>query len=260
MTTAVLPRSLEKALKFRRKLAARQPVYGAWSTLGSADVAYLMARAGLDYLIVDLEHGAGSIDGLRAQVLALEHFDTAIIVRLPDHSAGAIKRILDTGASGLLAPCVDDAEQARSIMSSALFAPEGQRGVAVGAITAADYGYEAESYFANANEAITVFLQVESPQAIDNLPEMLKEERVDGFFVGPNDLSAALGVFRDYECDIFQSALHSILSQVKASGKLAGCLPFPGKSSEQLQMEGIALAPGGSDQAFLRNGAMSLLR
>ena len=143
--TDTLPRTLKKGRIFKQKLAEGRAVSGAWSTLGSPEVACLMARAGLDYLLVDLEHGRGGIDGLAAQVQALAGFDTAVMVRLPDHDTSSVKRCLDAGANCLLVPQVDNAEMAARVLEAALFPGAGRRGVAVGAIQAADWGYAADS-------------------------------------------------------------------------------------------------------------------
>lgn len=258
--SASLPRSLEKGRLFRQKLQARQNLSGAWSTLGLPQATALMARAGLDYVLIDLEHGQGGVAGLAAQVQALLVYDTAVMVRLPDHSEGAIKRVLDAGANIIMAPAVDTPAQASSILSAALFSPEGKRGVAVGAIPAADQGYLPLEYFAEANEATSFLFQIESPEALENLEELMSMDRVDGFFVGPNDLSASLGVFRQFDEPVFTQAMQSIESTAVRKGKVLGCLPYSGSDSAALHARGMQLAPGGSDQAFLRAGATAIVK
>lgn len=255
-----LPRVLEKGMQFRRALQSGRRLSGAWATLGSVEVTTLMARAGLDFVLIDLEHGMGGTDALLRQVQALLALDTAVMVRLPDHSDGAIKRVLDAGANALLAPQVETAAEAKSIMDAALFAPEGGRGVAVGAIAAADFGYAPDVYFGAANEALTVLTQVESPAAIDNLNEVLALPRLDGIFVGPNDLSAAMGKFRAYDDPEFQAAFEQVLAATLEAGKLFGALPFPGNDAATLFDKGARVVPNGSDQVFLREGAMRVVK
>ncbi|MEV8468544.1 aldolase/citrate lyase family protein [Fluviibacterium sp. DFM31] len=257
--TDTLPRSLEKGRLFKKKLAEGRALSGAWSTLGSPEIACLMAGAGLDYLLIDLEHGRGGLDGLAAQVQALAGFDTAIMVRLPDHDAGSIKRCLDLGANCLLVPQVETAAMAQSILDAALFPTEGRRGVAVGAIQAADWGYEAASYFAHANDALTVLVQIESPEAVDNLPDILALPRLDGIFVGPNDLSATMGLFRQYDAPAFRAVFDRVLQDTHAAGKVFGALPAPGLEVANLLDRGAQLVPGGSDQTMLRNGTQALI-
>lgn len=255
MNTAQMPRVLEKGLAFKTKLRNGEQLSGAWSTLGSAEVAFLMARAGLDYIIIDLEHGKGGVDTVRDQSLALLSLDCAIVVRLPDHQVGSIKRILDAGANAILAPSVDKRAQGDAILRAALFAPAGERGVAVGAIPAADYGFMPQSYFDNANDALTCIFQVETPEALRNLNDMVQDDRVDAFFVGPNDLSTALGGFRDYKSPTFQEAMQRFETTVSAAGKALGCLPYPGRNTDDLFEQGFQLAPSGSDHGFIKEGA-----
>lgn len=254
-----LPRALQKGLRLKQQLASGAPVSGAWSTLGSPEAACLMAGAGLDYLLVDLEHGRGGIDGLTVQTQALAAFDTAVMVRLPDHDAGSIKRCLDVGANALLVPQVDTAAMAEQILDAALFAKEGRRGVAVGAIPAADWGYAPDTYFKHANDALTVLVQIESPEAVQNLPEILALPRLDGVFVGPNDLSAAMGLFRQYDDPSFRNAFDAVLNATLAAGKVFGALPVPGLSVDQLVDRGAQIVPSGSDQTMLRAGAKALV-
>ena len=254
-----LPRTLEKGRMFKRKLAEGRVVSGVWSTLGSPEAACLMAGAGLDYVLVDLEHGRGGLDGLAAQVQALAAFDTAVMVRLPDHDAGSVKRCLDLGANCLLVPQLDTAAMAQGILDNALFPTEGRRGVAVGAIQAADWGYAADSYFAHANDALTVLVQIESPEAVANLDDILAIERLDGVFVGPNDLSASMGLFRQFDAPEFRAAIDRILEATLAAGKVFGALPAPKLEVDALVKRGAQVVPAGSDQTMLRGGAQALI-
>lgn len=254
-----LPRVIEKGLLFKEKIRRKERLNGAWVTLGSTDITYLMARAGLDYVLLDLEHGAGGIDSVRAQVQAILSLDCAVMVRLPDHTAGAIKRILDAGANIILAPAVDTMDQANNILEAALFSPLGARGVAVGAIAASDFGYMPDVYYEEANNALTCICQVETPLAIENLEEMATIEHIDGFFIGPNDLSASMRRFRKYDDPAFVAAVTEIETKTIAAGKIMGCLPYPGSDRFDLHARGHLLAPSGSDQSFIRDGASHLV-
>jgi 4-hydroxy-2-oxoheptanedioate aldolase len=225
--------------------------------LGSAEVAGLLAQAGLDYLLVDLEHGMGGVNGLIRQTLAVEACDCAIVARLPDHSSGSVKRILDAGANALLIPQVESVDDAEQILEAALFPPAGRRGVAVGAIAASDRGYSAEAYYHHANDGLSVIAQIESPNAAARLSDFLKLERLDGIFIGPNDLSATMGLFRQWRHPEFLAVFDDIQRQTIAAGKLFGALPFPGRDAASLRASGAIIVPDGSDQGFLRAGALA---
>ncbi|MEM9708627.1 MAG: aldolase/citrate lyase family protein [Pseudomonadota bacterium] len=252
---SALPRSLQKGIALRSAWKDGRQTSGVWSTLGSAEVAGLMAQAGLDYLLVDLEHGAGGVDGLIRQVQAIEHTDCAVFARLPDHSAAATKRVLDAGANALLVPQVETAEEARHVIEAAVFPPEGRRGVAVGAIAASDRGFSPDLYFHRANEALSIIAQIESPEAASRLDDFLALERLDGIFIGPNDLSATMGLFRQWEHPEFIALFEDIQRRVQAAGKMFGALPYPGRDAAALRASGAVLVPNGSDQGFLRAGA-----
>lgn len=257
--TDTWPRVLQKGFAFKQKVISKQAVSGVWSTLGSPDVAFLMARAGLDFILVDLEHGAGDIGGLAAQSQAILSLDTAIMVRCADHSTSAIKRSLDAGANCLLMPSVNSASEAKAIVAAAKFSPEGDRGVAVGAIPASDFGYEAAQYFTNANSATTIIVQIETLVAIDEIEAMAAVPGVDGFFIGPNDLSASMGLFRQYEHPDVIAAIKKIEAAVKRTGKVMGCLPYPGSNCADLQKRGHTLATAGADQVFLREACLNIV-
>ena len=255
-----LPRVIEKGRLFKQKLAKGQNLTGAWSMLGSTRVAYIMARAGLDYLLIDLEHGSGDYDTLAEQIRGLLSLDTAVMVRLPNHDIGGIKRALDAGANALLFPMVDTPEQAAAIADAALYAPQGNRGVAIGAIAASDYGYLAPDYFKMANDALTILTQIESPNAVENVDQMVAVPGIDGFFVGPSDLSASLGVFRDFENPIFVSAFERVRTTVLAAGKYFAAMPFGATDTAALNALGAQIAPGAADVAILRAGAEAVAK
>ncbi|MEM6727630.1 MAG: aldolase/citrate lyase family protein [Pseudomonadota bacterium] len=254
---SALPRSLQKGQALRAAWKGGKPTAGVWSTLGSAEAAGFLAETGLDYLLIDLEHGMGGIDGLMRQIAVMDAMPCATVVRLPDHSPGAIKRILDAGANALLVPQVETAGEAQAILDAALFPPDGRRGVAVGSIQAANRGTAPDAYFHNANEALTIIAQIESPQAAARLDDFLAIDRLDGIFIGPNDLSATMGLFRQWEHPDFVALFEDVQARTLAAGKLFGALPYPGRDAAALRESGAALVPHGSDQAFLRAGALA---
>ncbi|MEZ5640259.1 MAG: aldolase/citrate lyase family protein [Burkholderiaceae bacterium] len=257
--TTPLPLTIEKGLALRRRLATGDKLLGAWSTLGSTHVAALMAHAGYDFLLVDLEHGQGGIDTVAAQVQAVLALPTAIVVRCPDHSTATLKRVLDAGANAVLLPMVDTVEQARAIVAACRYAPQGARGVAIGAIPASDYGYRAESYFEHANAATTIVVQIETPAAVQAATAIADVDGIDGFFIGPNDLSAAMGLYRRYDDPLFVQALDRVEAAAKAAGRILGALPYPQRGWQQLFAAGHQLVPATSDQMLLRQGSLALV-
>ena len=133
--------------------------------------------------------------------------------------------------------------------------------MAVGAIAAADWGYEPVAYYEQANEALTILVQVESPDSVANLPQILGLPRPDGVFVGPNDLSASMGMFRRFESAEFRQVFEQVRAQTLAAGKVFGALPvpLPGLDVAGLFASGAQVVPAGSDQSFLRAGATAIV-
>tara|TARA_Y100000591_G_C21848646_1_gene710212 strand:- start:1473 stop:2255 length:783 start_codon:yes stop_codon:yes gene_type:complete len=255
----MLPRTLLKGKNFRDKLYSDKYLSGVWSTLGSENIVHIMASSGLDFILIDLEHGLGGFDTVSKQVLSVLSLDTAVVVRLPDHSESSIKRILDAGANAILVPQVNNFNQVQDIINYSLFAPEGRRGVAVGQIPASDFGYKPEIYFANANKCLSIFIQIETLEGVKNLDEII-ESKIDGIFVGPNDLSASMNLFRQYENPDFLNTFSEIRDKTLNSGKLFGSLPFDGQDLETLFKSGASLVPNGSDHMFLKNSSQNLIK
>jgi 4-hydroxy-2-oxoheptanedioate aldolase len=255
----MLPRTLLKGKNFKDKLYSEKYLSGVWSTLGSENIAHIMANSGLDYILIDLEHGLGGFETISKQVLSILSLETAVMVRLPDHSEISIKRILDAGANAILVPQVNNIDQAQEIINYSLFAPEGRRGVAVGQIPASDFGYKPEEYFANANKCLSIFMQIETLEGVKNLDEIIKM-KIDGIFVGPNDLSASMNLFRQYDNPDFIKTFNEIRYKTLNSGKLFGSLPFDGQDLKTLLESGASLVPNGSDHMFLKNSSQALIK
>ena len=255
----MLPQTLLKGKIFKDKLYSNKYLSGVWSTLGSENIAHIMAKSGLDYILIDLEHGLGGFETVTKQVLSILSLDTAVMVRLPDHSESSIKRILDSGANAILVPQVNNIDQAQKILNYSLFSPEGRRGVAVGQIPASDFGYKPEEYFANANECLSIFMQIETLEGVKNLDEIINS-KIDGIFVGPNDLSSSMNLFRQYDNPNFINTFYEIRDKTLNSGKLFGSLPFEGQDLKTLFESGASLVPNGSDHMFLKTSSQNLIK
>ena len=197
---------------------------GALGIFGkTTDSAFVEAAgySGLDFFIVDLEHGLSSLETLQSHIRAAYSSETAPIVRVPSWDSHAISQALDAGAAGVQVPGVSSADQACHVIESAKFHPQGARGMCRYVRDAAYGCQDRHEYFREANEAI-VILQVEGTQGIENLDEILSVSGVDVLFVGPYDLSQSLGVPGRVDSDEVQSALISIAERSNARGVAVG--------------------------------------
>lgn len=179
------------AATLKDRLHQPQPLIGTLVTTAAPEVAELLALAGFDWLFIDLEHGSLSIlDAQRAvQAVAGRCFT---VVRVPDPTPENIKRVLDTGCDGIIAPHVNSAEEARAIVRLAKYPPDGER--SVGLARAHGYGLNFAEYIASANDRGAIILQIEHKDAVANVEEILAVKGIDALFIGPYDLSGSMGL------------------------------------------------------------------
>ena len=204
---------------------------GSWLTVGDVAATRVLARAGFHWLTVDLEHAA--IDWSRAAALfgAIADAGCTPLARVPAGKHDHIKRVLDAGAHGVVAPMIDTVEQARGVIAACKYPPEGTRSVG-GSLHAVNYDAPAGEYFRRANSEVLVVLQTESPRGVDNAPEIYSLPGVDAVFVGPNDLraqmrtpapgSAAGQAFEPPWTDPTPEAFEAMLTRIREAGDAAG--------------------------------------
>lgn len=207
--------------RVKKLLKDGKPTAGAWLQLTSTFSAEIMARAGFDWLIIDLEHAPGDFMNLAAQIQAMSCTDCVPFVRAPWNDSVTIKRILDTGVMGVLVPYVNSAEEARDAVAACKYPPEGVRGVAASP-RAAYFGQNSMDYLRSANDEIVIITAVETGEAVENLDEILAVEGLDGIFIGPMDLATSMGHFGDASHPEVQEAIGIIEKKTFAAGKFLG--------------------------------------
>jgi 2-keto-3-deoxy-L-rhamnonate aldolase RhmA len=207
--------------RVKKLLSEGQNTSGAWLQLTSTFSAEIMARAGFDWLIVDMEHAPGDFINLAAQLQAMGATDCVPFVRAPWNDAVTIKRILDTGVMGVLVPYVNNAKETADAVAACKYPPQGVRGVAASP-RAAHFGQNSMEYLKSANDEIMVFIAVETGEAVANLDEILAVDGLDGVFIGPVDLATSLGHFADPSQPEVQEAIKTIEQKCLAAGKVLG--------------------------------------
>jgi 2-keto-3-deoxy-L-rhamnonate aldolase RhmA len=207
--------------RIKSLLKQGKPTAGAWLQMTSPFSAEIMARAGFDWLIVDLEHAPGDLLNLASQLQAMGGMDCVPFVRAPWNDPVAIKRILDTGVMGVLIPYVNSAEEAKNAVAACKYPPEGIRGLA-GSPRAAYFGQNSMDYLKAANEEILVIIAVETGEAIANLDEILAVDGLDGIFIGPMDLATSMGYFGDPSHPEVQQAIATVEEKTLKAGKYLG--------------------------------------
>jgi 2-dehydro-3-deoxyglucarate aldolase/4-hydroxy-2-oxoheptanedioate aldolase len=212
MTTQVFENRIKRLAKQGKKVS------GAWSQIASPMSTEILARAGFDFLMIDLEHGPSDVLALVAQCQAMNGSGAVPFVRAPWNDFVAIKRILDAGAYGVLVPYVNTKQEAQAAVGACKYPPQGIRGVA-GSPRAAGYGQNIMNYLKYANDEIFIMTAIETPEAVANLDEILTVEGLDGIFIGPMDLSTSMGYFGNPNEPKVQQVIAGIEKKVLASGK-----------------------------------------
>ncbi|MBI2255415.1 MAG: hypothetical protein HYU58_12405 [Proteobacteria bacterium] len=241
----------------KRKMLAGNACLGAWLLTNSADVAEILAFGGLDFVLMDHEHGQGDIGGAIAQMRAIKGHDCAGILRVPSHDPVYIKRVLDAGVDGLLVPNVGSGEEARQIVAACRYPAPGFRG-AFGGMRAMDYGFN-PGYYAAAADNLLIAVQVESAAAIDHIDEIAAVEGIDLIFIGPRDLSATMGKLNQFDDPDVKREIARAEEAILKSGKLLGSTAINGKVAKDMAGRGYRFIIPGSDVTLLGLGVRSVL-
>jgi len=205
----------------RTKLTSGQSCTGIFSKALDSAIVEAAGLAGLDFIILDTEHGPVSLEKLHDHVRAARLTPMASVIRVKGVDAHAIGSALDTGADGVQIPNVSTARQAEEAVQAARFHPFGRRGVCR-FVRAASFGaQEKVSYFSDANEKV-VILQVEGVEGVKNLPEILAVQGFDVLFIGPYDLSQSIGLPGEVDSPQVRALINEISSAAKAANKTLG--------------------------------------
>lgn len=177
----------------KQKLRAEAPSVGSWLNLGSPISAETVAALGFDWLCVDMEHGQIDLSTLAAMLAAVGRYPVAPMARIPEISEGAVTRVLDAGAWGLVAPDVRSREEVELLVAAARYPPAGVRSLGGGRHALA-FRTDPLTYFQRANDEILVVAQIEHVDAIRKIDEILAVPGLDACYTGPNDLCASCGM------------------------------------------------------------------
>jgi 4-hydroxy-2-oxoheptanedioate aldolase len=243
--------------KFKAALAAKQQQIGLWLSLANAYSAELCATADFDWLLLDGEHAPNDLRGTLEQLQAVAPYRSHPIVRPVTGDPALIKQLLDIGAQTLLVPMVEDAEQARRLVSAMHYPPQGIRGVGSAVARVSRWGMRSD-YLDVANDEVCLLVQVESRKALDNLDAICAVDGVDGVFIGPADLSASLGHRGNPGHPEVQAAIEDAIGRIVASGKAAGSLVSDDKLARRYLELGCTFVAVGLDVRILASGVRAL--
>ncbi len=238
----------------RQRVLAGEPLFGAFLSLASASAAEVIGRSGLDWAIVDLEHGAGTETDALAALHALETTPASALVRPQSAERLRIGRALDLGAEGVMIPRLETPDEVREAISYLRFPPAGVRGIAL-LTRGAGLGDVGHAGVAALNDRIVGIFQVESPVAVEHVREIAAIDGVDVLFVGPTDLSHSMGIPGQFGEPAYRAALDAVVAACRDAGKSAGILLRTTAELDEYLELGFRFIGVGSDAGWLWDGA-----
>jgi len=234
----------------KEKLQAGKQVLAAWAQAASNITTEVLADAGMDVIVIDMEHSPVDLPTLVTQFQAMNGYPAVPFVRAPWNDFVTIKRILDAGAYGIIVPNVETVEEAKAAIAAVRYPLTGIRGVA-GSTRAAHYGNDTLSYFTKANDLVMLFLMIESPKGMENLDEILKLDGFDGIMVGPVDLATNLGFLGNAQAPEAKAALAEVEAKTLASEKYLMALGADWDAAEKKLQQGVHIVTCMSDTLSL---------
>lgn len=212
---------MNKRLGNLKNMLNTKPLFGSFIPFASGEVAEYTVRLGFDYVIIDNEHGIMNQETIFDMIRSAQCQNIPVIVRNTNNTPDYIHKVLDIGAEGVLVPVINTAEDVKQVLKTTLYPPEGERGTAY-FTRASSYGMikDKKRYLKETNEKIFISIQIETADAIKNLDEILNIDRIDMFFIGPNDLAASFGV--DTSDSKLTFIIEETLKKITSKGKTAG--------------------------------------
>ena len=247
----IKPNAFKQALKDGRRQI------GLWQSLANPLTAELCAGAGFDWLLLDGEHAPNDIPVLISQLQAIEAYPTHPIGRPPIGEVHLIKQYLDIGFQTLLIPLVDTAEQAERMVKAMRYPPGGIRGVGAGSARVSKWN-RVDNYFRDADEQMCLLVQAETTTAMANLDAIARVEGVDGVFIGPADLSAAMGHRGDPGHPDVQATIKDAFARILKAGKAAGILTSNEAWAKEYLDLGCTFVAVGTDSGILARQTTAL--
>jgi 2-keto-3-deoxy-L-rhamnonate aldolase RhmA len=245
-----MPVSLKDALRDHK------PVIGTLVTTASPEVAEVLVLVGFDWLFIDLEHGSLSIQNAQRAVQAVAG-RCFTVVRLPEATDANIKRVLDTGCDGIIAPHVNTAAEARRIVALAKYPPEGERSAGLG--RAQGYGLNFADYIGSANSRTVVVVQIEHKDGISNVDQIVRVQGIDAIFIGPYDLSGSMGILGQVSDRRVVSAIEKVRTACAASNMPFGIFCATAEQASCAIQTGARMVAVGTDLSHMANSARATL-
>jgi len=242
----------------KNRIRQGETLFGCWLNLGSPVTAEIVGAAGFDWVLIDFEHGTGSEKDILHQLQALEHTPAAAIVRVESFQRQRFHRMLDFGAEGIMCPQIRTEDEARQAAAALRYQPEGIRGVAM-MVRASGFGADFQTYHANQKNNLIGIVQIEAEPVLNILDAVASIDGIDVLFIGPMDLSMALGTYGQPAHPRYWEAVKAVADAALKAGKAAGILLLNMDDFKRYNDLGYRFIASGSDAVFVQRGAKQIL-
>jgi 2-keto-3-deoxy-L-rhamnonate aldolase RhmA len=243
----------------KQRIYAGEVVHGCWINLGSTFSAEIVARAGFDWVLIDLEHGANDVE-LAVRILqVVGGLPTTPFIRTDSLTRPLTQRILDGGSNGIMFPRIETQSEAELAVQTMYYPPRGIRGMAK-QVRATGFGRNADDYLKNLDKMLVTIIQIETVDALKNVDSIAAVPGVDVLFVGPSDLSLAMGIFGQLNHENYQKAIRDVAAAAKKHGKIAGVLLTDPSEYEMYYKLGYRFLNSGADTAFVARAAADMVK
>lgn len=235
--------------KLRAKIATDETAYGLWVTMESPAVIEVAADLGLDWVVIDLEHGYLSYEHVANHLRAAKGTDLSVIVRVPSHDLEPTKRVLDLGAHGLVVPLVRSAADVEQIQKYAYYPPRGERGL--GGERNVRWGLGLEDYIKRANDEIMIFPMIEVKEATAAFDDIIALDQVEAVIFGPGDLSSSYGHIGQWEAPGVGEEILDLVGRAKAKGIASAVVARNADDVVARRDQGFGMVGLGSDAGMI---------
>ncbi len=244
---------IEKAKRLKARLKAGEVCFGAQIAFSDPAVAEILGRAGYDWLLVDTEHSANTTQTVRTMLQAASSTNAVLLARPLCFDPYEIRRFLDLGSPGVICPFINTGKEAQDLVQACRYPPAGIRGY--GPRRAGVYGFDAEEYFKEANDALLCIPIIESRQSVENIEEIVSVEGIDGVCIGPMDLSISLGLFKQFESPGYLDAYEKVRQACRKYKKAMGTACYSLDHARRCASRGDQLLLVGGDDHYLSSEA-----
>lgn len=244
-------------MSLKQKLKNNELTVGSWIMIGNSISVDVMALAGFEWLVIDIEHTSIGLESAHHLISSIQSHGMKALVRVSQNEEVVIKRILDMGADGIIVPMVCSKADAEQAVSYAKYPPIGKRGV--GLFRAQKYGMGFDEYKKWVDEELVVIAQIEHIDAVANIEEIVNVEGIDGTIIGPYDLSGSMGIPGEFERKEVKEAVQRVLDVCKENNMPSGFHVVdtaPEKLNEKIA-QGCTFLAYGIDYFFMRDAAIS---